>query len=532
MMTKFIEKVPFYPYLIAIYPVVYLLAENIREINAGAGLRAALFFLTIAALAILFGCLLSHNTRKGAIIGGVMLLTFFLIFFVLYAPLYRSLREVQLAGQVLGRHRYLVPMSLILILAAGFGGFALTRRRSEKQLKGITFALNAISSVLILIPLISMLIYTGNRQFSTGMKTSELPLLADMDDSPGLKPDVYLIILDMHVSDTALKTLTGYEDIPFSNSLREKGFYIADCSRSNYPATQYSITSQLNMDYIHNLTDSTDAKVLYQLMQSSRVERTLRSLGYRTYAFETGYQFTELHGADEFLRPLGSATALLTYPGVTPFESLLLQVSGGRILYETRDQLSQKMQYLIDAAYVEYRDRILYDLETLPGIAKDAGPKFVFAHIMAPHSPFVFDREGNFVQRRTPFTLTADPEGYDFYEFSDAYYEELLYLHKRVLGVVDEILSNSQTPPVIILQGDHGMPRTAHRNAQYEIYFAIYMADKSSEALYSTLSPVNSFRVIFNDLFGTDYPLLPDETYYFDDEQGEYLQFSGTFTCP
>lgn len=531
-MAKFIEKIPFYPYLIAIYPVVYLLAENIREIKPGAGLRSVLFFLFIAVLSVIFGKVLSRDARKGAIIAGAMLLVFFLIFFVLYAPLYRGLRDVQLSGQALGRHRYLVPLSAVLVLATAFGVFALVRRISEKKLRAFTFALNAISSVLILIPLIGMLVYMGNKQFSAGIKADELPPLAEMPGTPASKPDIYLIILDMHVSDTALKTLTGYEDPAFSNSLREKGFYIAECSRSNYPATQYSLTSQLNMDYIHNLTDSTDAKVLYQLMQFSRVERTLKSLGYRTYAFETGYEFTELKEAEEFLSPLAGATALLTYPGVTPFESLLLQVSGGRILYETRDQLSQKMQYIIDAAYVEYRDRILFDLDTLPEIAAEAGPKFVFAHIMAPHSPFVFDRDGNFVKRRTPFTLTADPEGYDFFEFSDAYYEELLYLHKRVLGVVDEILANSQTPPVIIIQGDHGMPRTAHRNAHYEIYNAIYQAGKSGDGLYGTLSPVNSFRVIFNDLFETDYPLLPDETYYFDEEQEKYLQFSGTFTCP
>lgn len=32
--------------------------------------------------------------------------------------------------------------------------------------------------------------------------------------------------------------------------------------------------------------------------------------------------------------------------------------------------------------------------------------------------------------------------------------------------------------------------------------------------LYPAISPVNSFRVIFNSQFGTEYPLLPDRSYF------------------
>lgn len=531
-MVKFLEKLPFYPLIIAVYPIVYLLAENIDEINPSAGLRSALIFLGIALIAFLFAWLLTRNLKKSGIIATTVLLIFFLFFFVLYAPLYRWLREVQLFGQVLGRHRYLVLLTLVALVIAAVVPCFLLRPVKEKPLKSVTFALNMVSLVLILIPVIIMLSYTAKKQFTTRMRAEELPPLAQATTVPENPPDIYLIILDMHVSDTALKNLTGYEDPVFSNSLREKGFYVAECSRSNYPSTQYSLASQMNLDYIQNLTDSTDLNSLYQLMQSNRVLRTVEEAGYRTYAFETGYSFTELKGVDEFLKPLSSAADLLTYPGVTPFESLILKVSGGKILYETRDQLSQKMQYLIDAPYVEYRDRILFDLETLPQLAGETDPKFVFAHILAPHSPFVFDRDGNFVKRRTPFALDSDPEGYDFYEFSDAYYEELIYLHARVLEVVDAILEKSAMPPIIIIQGDHGIPRTANRNAQYEIYNAIYLGENTGDDLYSTISPVNSFRLIFDQVFGTSYQLLPDETYFFDSDLGDYYPFTGTFTCP
>jgi hypothetical protein len=531
-MTRILEKFPFHPILIAVYPVAYLLSGNIGDVGVGAGLRAGLILIGTAMLAFLFSLLVTRDLRKSGIMVLVMILVFFLIFFLLYAPLYHWLRDVRIFGEVLGRHRYLVPLTVFLILSSGLISHFLLRRSKPKILRRLTFSLNTLSIILILIPLVGIISGVIRKQTTATLKPEALPPLAEMTIADGTAPDIYLIVLDMHVSDTALKNLTGYEDPAFSAGLQDRGFYVAGCSRSNYPVTQHSLTSELNMDYLDELTGSTETGVIYQYMQSSRVQRTLEAAGYRTLAFETGFSFTDLVSADEFLSPVGSASAWLAYPGISPFESLILQISGGKILYETRDQLSRGMQYAIDAAYVEYRDRILYDLDTLPVVAQEVGPKFVFAHILAPHPPFVFDRDGNFIYRMTPFSLNMDPEGYDFYEFSDAYYEELLYLHQRILGVVDEILRVSETPPIIIIQGDHGIPRTAHRNAQYEIYTAIHMGGANSDALYSTISPVNTFRVIFNQLYGTDYELLPDETYIINEDEGTHLQFDGVFNCP
>lgn len=45
-------------------------------------------------------------------------------------------------------------------------------------------------------------------------------------------------------------------------------------------------------------------------------------------------------------------------------------------------------------------------------------------------------------------------------------------------------------------------------------------------------SPVNTFRVVLNQFFGTDYPLLADESFTFDADQGRYYPFTTDFTCP
>jgi hypothetical protein len=43
---------------------------------------------------------------------------------------------------------------------------------------------------------------------------------------------------------------------------------------------------------------------------------------------------------------------------------------------------------------------------------------------------------------------------------------------------------------------------------------AYYLPDVDETALYETISPVNSFRVVLNSYFGTDYELLSDRCYY------------------
>jgi len=47
-----------------------------------------------------------------------------------------------------------------------------------------------------------------------------------------------------------------------------------------------------------------------------------------------------------------------------------------------------------------------------------------------------------------------------------------------------------------------------------KILNAYYLPDGGSEAIYPAISPVNTFRTIFNRYFGGNLPLLEDRSYF------------------
>src|SRR5205823_5251857 len=62
-------------------------------------------------------------------------------------------------------------------------------------------------------------------------------------------------------------------------------------------------------------------------------------------------------------------------------------------------------------AYTWARERILFLLETVPQIARRAEPTFTFAHVLAPHPPFVFGEDGEDVSphERSYYLTVAGP---------------------------------------------------------------------------------------------------------------------------
>jgi hypothetical protein len=91
----------------------------------------------------------------------------------------------------------------------------------------------------------------------------------------------------------------------------------------------------------------------------------------------------------------------------------------------------------------------------------------------------------------------------------------------QLRGVIDAILVKSDGPVIVVLQSDHGPdvgldtdhPDTEGLKAKAGILNAYYVPEECRALLYPTISPVNTYRVLFSCVFGRSYPLLEDVSY-------------------
>lgn len=332
------------------------------------------------------------------------------------------------------------------------------------------------------------------------------------------RPDVYYIILDGYGRKDILQAFYDFDNSDFLDALGARGFYVAEESSSNYVQTLLSLSSTLNMDYIQSLsTDGIkieDREALVELLAKSEVRDTLAQNGYELVSFRNSYNAT-VSNAEIYYDDTG-----LAYP-VTAFESIVIDRTLARVLL----YVPAFNKAFVEVPYDTHRDQILSTFARLREIPGLDGDYFVYAHIIAPHPPFVFDEDGEALPHNEPFRL-ADGNQYiknhSRADYVTGYRRQIQYINILVLGTVDAILAASETPPIIIIQGDHGPGSRLHQGLlektlpaeRFGILNAYYFPGQDYTSLYPSISPVNSFRVLLDQFFGTDHALIPDRHYY------------------
>jgi hypothetical protein len=132
----------------------------------------------------------------------------------------------------------------------------------------------------------------------------------------------------------------------------------------------------------------------------------------------------------------------------------------------------------------------------------------VFIHMVIPHPLFVFAPDGS----PTDPSIFMDTKGvYSQDSYYNGYRNQATYIDTQIEKAAQTLQTYSTTPPVIVIQGDHA-PWLQNGSDQFKILNAYYLPD-NNKLLYPTISPVNTFRLIFDTYLGADYPLLDDISY-------------------
>jgi hypothetical protein len=510
-MTK-VKGITLHPFLFGAYPVLSLLAHNINDVLIEDALRSLVVSLVgVAVLLVVFRLLLRDWHRAS------LVTTLLVILFFSYGHLYSFLRYETILGNTFGRHRYLV---LLWLIFSCVGTWLIWKkvRKPEKWSE----ALNVIVAIALAFPLYQIAVFEV-RLASARANRDELTITSGDQELAGgeILPDIYYIILDEYARQDALKTYYLYDNSDFIQSLEDMGFYVAHRSQSNYASTEPSLGSSLNLDYLWALGDdfvagNKDRSELHQMVKDNKVRRILSDLGYMEITFETGHYHTEFVDADLYLTPpQDSSSELHSLWRLNKFETMLLHTTAGRLITDSANVLGFLVPEL-NYPFKEHRERILFTLEKLEQLPSLQGPKFVFAHVICPHGPMVFGPNGEFVDQSAPFTLSSGLEALASDERMLRYRDQVAFISNRIEHILNMILINSETEPIIILQGDTGgsLGAPIPIKARMAILNAYYLPYGGSQLLYDSISPVNTFRVVLNYYFGGEYELLKDEAYY------------------
>jgi hypothetical protein len=280
---------------------------------------------------------------------------------------------------------------------------------------------------------------------------------------------------------------------------------VAGRSATNYPQTQLSLASSLNFMYLDGLADQmgteTDNRQPLQMMvKYNKIFRSLRNHGYTILAFASGYGATDITNADIFMAPPKQWD-------ISEFQEALIMLTPLSVFRET----------FFDVR----RNRVTYAFDHVADAAQVDGPVFVFVHVQVPHWPFIFGADGRPIEPHNGIGMRGD---YEYDEFIAGYRDQLAFVNESLQIAIDEILAQSPDPPIIIVQADHGPDakldyggwdiEKSYVPERMAIFNAYYFPDQNYEALYEDITPVNTFRVVFNNYFGTNYELLEDKSYF------------------
>jgi hypothetical protein len=342
-----------------------------------------------------------------------------------------------------------------------------------------------------------------------------------LDPGPTNRPDIYYIVLDGYARSDILQEMYDFDNSEFIAYLQEKGFVVPASNQSNYPATPLSIASTLNMDYIQSVTPTLDGNPFRWLMEPfidhGRVRALLQSQGYQTVALSTNWTITENETADLYLH---------AYPVMlTDFEGYVLGVTPLRMF-------TPLLGNLVSPPTAEgHRQIIRYSFGNLASMPKMPGPKFVFAHIISPHPPFVFDRNGNPADNGSTFTFQDANEFRGTHdEYRRKYIEQVQFVNAQLEKTIDTILTESPTPPIILLQADHGSGMLTNLGSaaqtciheRFSPFAAYYLPGMDPMSVPEDISNVNLFRMVLNDYFDARLPLLESRQYFNKDMQRYY----------
>lgn len=506
-----------HPLLFAIFPCIFLYSQNLQHFRESVLLAPLFVSLTFAAIVFLLLILIFRKISMAAIFSSAIILIFFSYSRIrgAMAPVHFDVFEI-----------YIGPDKILFgCLALLLGLIIFLSYKYKSHLDKVNEALVAVASVLIFISIFNILSF----EFKTGRillnEDTTYSFIQNVQPNKDY-PDIYYFVLDRYGGSQTL-AMYGYDNTPFVDLLTSKGFYVAPDVTSNYPKTFLSLGSTLNMEYVNYLTEKTDGggtsdqSIVTPLVKNNKVLKFLKGKGYSYVHVGSGWDPTRTNSNADVNFVLTSGK----YPFADEFATGLLDTT--IVSPILKKMFPDATAISEDPKRNDHRSRVAYSFDSFDKIPQIAGPKFVFAHILFPHDPYVNDADC------TPIAENITEKR----DTATNYINQVACANKRMKVVIDKILSNSKQTPIIIIQADEGpkpiknaIPKNSRWvdasnesiTEKFPIFAAYLLPNVQENPIYPGMTSVNSFRTIFNTYFDANLPILPDKNYIFEDEDNYY----------
>lgn len=481
----------YHPFFFAAFPLFFLVQHNVRLLTPLEALPVVGATLGLVAALYVIG---RWRGADRVVLG--LRLSILVVWFFAYGHI--ALLTRSLFSSVQASHAVLFPIWTMLALV-----LVLVARRARGRGASLTRILNGASAVMMLVAAIPIGVAFAQGATTTTQGSAPFaPYELGVDPSRD-RPNIYYLVFDRYAGAGTLRDLHGFDNSPFLGELTRRGFAVQEDALGNYPSTAFSLASSLNMTHLHPLDDRTGADEslvpVQRAVQLNSVARTLQHVGYRYLHIGSWWDGTRV-----------SAIADVSYP-MFPWSEFQ------QAFYESTAISPVIAAGGLGAADLPqlHHDIALRQFDTIDRVADERGPKFVFAHVLLPHPPYVFDRTGGRVYDQ--------PDSYEGKKA--AYIDQLVYTNARILEMLDTI-ERDDPGAVIVVQSDEGphpgywsrgvdWTTAADRDllTKFRILNAYRLPGIDPAAIPEGITPANTFRFLLREYFGASLQMIEDASY-------------------
>ena len=422
-----------YIFLLPAFFVLHGYNENFGLIGVGDCLVLLFTYFAWATIIYLLAKFFFRNPLKSSLLTGVLF--FFYLFFGAIEDFFKAHLHL-LSRYIIILPSIFITLSLLVIYL----------KKTDRRLNKLTFFINILLIIYLVVD------FAGIVWKSLNPNPDKLSIYGIEKKFPYRAcdsckdPDIYFLLFDEYSSTPNLKKTFHYDNSGLDSFLLQRGFSLQSQSHGNYNYTPFSMASILNMNYLSgikdvNAIDRLDYDHCYTLIRDNEVIRFLSSRKYEI----VNYSIFDLAGNPSLVVSslLPTKTRLITtqtlYNRMMNDIGWTIYMGKFEIKWLTRNKIYENLN----------NNNKLLALVNQETSLRTRNPRFIYAHLVMPHSPFYYDKNG---QQRDRQTLIAEITG----GHPDSYLAYIPYTNDKLKALIDTIQTNTNHQAVIILMGDHG----------------------------------------------------------------------------